>query len=79
MSLAKKQQSNGQGQQCVFDFPYIYERTLCFTLWGRTLKVDASEFSTRSNFISCAKGKGASGSKVTSEDINVGNEISEWV
>jgi hypothetical protein len=30
---------------------------LCFTLWGRTLRVDASEFSTRSTFIGGAKGK----------------------
>jgi hypothetical protein len=30
----------------------------CFALWGRTLKIDASEFSTTSTFICRAKGNG---------------------
>jgi len=31
---------------------------LCFTLWERTLRVEASDFSTTSTFTGRAKGKG---------------------
>jgi len=31
---------------------------LCFMLWGRTLRIEASDFSSRSTFIGRAKGKG---------------------
>jgi hypothetical protein len=67
--------------------PCFYERMPCFTLWGRTLKVETSKIFTRSTFTCRDKGKDVSSfEKVLlsagtdmSGDINEDKEVSEWI
>ena len=58
-----------------------------FTLWGRTLNVDDSEFSTRSTFICRTKGKEASSFENVlastddgwTWDITERKKVSDWI